>query len=49
MVYPVIGEPPLSGALQVTITLSGLHIVVGADGCAGTWAERMLTTFENVL
>jgi len=45
----MIGEPPLSGALQVIMTLSGLHVVIGADGCAGTWAERMLTTFENVL
>jgi len=48
-VYPVIGEPPLSGSLQVTMTLSGLHVVVGVDGCAGTWAARMLTTFEYVL
>jgi hypothetical protein len=47
--YPVIGEPPLSGAFQVTMTLSGLHVVVGANGCAGTWAARILTTLEYVL
>jgi len=31
-VYPVIGLPPSSGAIQETITLSGLHIVIGAVG-----------------
>jgi len=30
--YPVIGLPPSSGAVQETITLSGLHKVVGALG-----------------
>jgi len=31
-VYPVIGLPLLSGAVQVTITLSGYQIVFGATG-----------------
>ena len=28
--YPVMGEPPLSGAVHETITSSGLHVVTGA-------------------
>ena len=34
--YPVIGEPPLSGATHATITLSGFHVVVGVYGYAGS-------------
>jgi hypothetical protein len=45
--YPVIGEPPLFGATQLIITSSGLQIVVGAFGCAGTCAVRMIAIFEN--
>jgi hypothetical protein len=30
--YPIIGLPPLSGAVQATITSSGDHVVVGAIG-----------------
>jgi len=48
-VYPVIGEPPLSGVDQDIITLSGFHVVVGALGFAGTYAVRILTVFENSL
>ena len=29
---PVIGEPPESGIVQLTITLSGIQVVVGAYG-----------------
>jgi hypothetical protein len=45
-VYPVIGEPPLSGADQVIMTSSGLHVVRGADGCVGTYAVRIDTMDE---
>jgi hypothetical protein len=45
-VYPVIGEPPLSGADQETMTSSGLHVVTGADGYAGTCAVRIDTIEE---
>jgi hypothetical protein len=47
--YPVIGEPPLSGADQETITSSGLHAVTGADGYAGTCAARILAISEGIL
>jgi hypothetical protein len=30
--YPVIGEPPISGATQETTTLSGTQVVVGGLG-----------------
>ena len=46
---PVIGEPPLSGATQLIMTLSGYQVVVGAAGCAGTYAVKMLTKFEKML
>lgn len=31
-VYPVIGDPPLSGSIQVITTSSGTHVVTGAAG-----------------
>ena len=43
-------DPPLSGATQVIITLSGSHIVVGAIGVSGIWAAKILTAgLENAL
>jgi len=41
------GEPPLSGAVQLITTLSGCQVVVGAAGCAGTYAVKMLTRFGH--
>jgi hypothetical protein len=32
---PVIGEPPESGIVQLTITLSGIQVVVGVFGWSG--------------
>jgi hypothetical protein len=29
---PVIGEPPESGMIQLTITLSGIQVVIGGNG-----------------
>jgi S-adenosylmethionine synthetase len=48
-VYPVIRDPPSSGATQVTITSSGAQVVTGAAGCAGVCAARIVTMFENSL
>jgi hypothetical protein len=36
VMYPVIGEPPASGAVQLTTTSSGVQVVVGATGVAGS-------------
>jgi len=47
---PVIGEPPESGIDQLTITLSGTQVVVGAgNGRSGICAARIETVFEKVL
>ena len=34
--YPVMGEPPSSGAVHETITSSGTQVVTGAIGFAGS-------------
>ena len=44
--YPVIGLPPLSGAVHVTMTLSGDHEVLGESGYAGTWAVSIDTKLD---
>ena len=41
------GEPPLSGAVHKTTTLSGLQTVLGALGCAGGYAVRTLIVEEK--
>jgi len=45
--YPINGEPPSSGATQLITTSSGTQVVIGASGCAGTYAVRIETVFEN--
>jgi len=40
------GEPPLFGAVQLITMLSGYQVDVGAAGYSGTYAVKMLTTFE---
>ena len=42
----VIGEPPLSGAVQLMRTLSLLKNVVGAIGVAGICADNIVTVLE---
>jgi len=46
MEYDVIGEPPLSGAVQEMITSSGIQVVVGALGTAGICAAKIATVLE---
>lgn len=42
----MIGDPESSGAVRVTITLSGLRVATGATGYAGSGAVHILTIFE---
>jgi hypothetical protein len=46
-VYAVIKLPPLSGAVQLTITLVPLTVVVGATGIAGSCAASTLNELED--
>jgi hypothetical protein len=46
-VYAVIKLPPLSGAVQLTITLVPLTVVVGATGIAGSCAASTLNGLED--
>jgi hypothetical protein len=43
--YPVIGEPPLSGSVQVTSTmlLACKNVVVGETGKPGFWEAKIAT------
>ena len=43
------GEPLLSGIVQVITTSSGDHVVTGAEGCAGTDAVSTLIVLLNSL
>ena len=44
-VYPVIGEPPLSGSFQLIVIMSGDwdQVVIGVPGVDGTKAARIST------
>ncbi len=43
--YPVIGEPPLSGSVQVisTMLLACKNVVVGETGKPGFWEAKIAT------
>jgi len=47
--YPVIADPPLNGAVQLTLTLVLKNKVSGAKGMSGCCAASILTVAEKSL